>query len=161
MVHILGCRQAVRHQTLTLAFVGSNPAIPAKYDPLAQPVEQLPFKQWVRGSSPRRVTKKSSTPSGVDDFLMGCRGLERPALRSRTKNSPGDCFSGRGRVPVGPNASRRDVGGPTALRRVTRKTSKPTAWRFFSYIRLSASSIASQCYWLAPVLLPAGSVGRI
>ena len=25
----LGCRQAVRHQTLTLAVVGSNPAIPA------------------------------------------------------------------------------------------------------------------------------------
>ena len=27
---IMGCRQAVRHQTLTLAFVGSNPASPAK-----------------------------------------------------------------------------------------------------------------------------------
>ena len=26
----MGCRQAVRHETLTLARVGSNPAIPAK-----------------------------------------------------------------------------------------------------------------------------------
>ena len=29
----------------------------SEYDPLAQSVEQLPFKQWVRGSSPRRVTR--------------------------------------------------------------------------------------------------------
>ena len=26
-----------------------------KYEPLAQPVEQLPFKQWVVGSSPTRL----------------------------------------------------------------------------------------------------------
>ena len=55
---MMGCRQAVRHQTLTLAFAGSNPASPAKYDSLAQLVEQRPFKAKVRGSSPRRVTKK-------------------------------------------------------------------------------------------------------
>ena len=56
----MGCRQAVRHQTLTLISAGSNPASPAKYDPVAQPAEHLPFKQGVRGSNPRRGTKKAS-----------------------------------------------------------------------------------------------------
>ena len=89
---ILGCRQAVRHQTLTLALAGSSPAIPATpeqsmlcpgsfyaqplsfllfvsiFDPLAQLAEQLPFKQWVRGSNPRRVTRKQSNPQGG----LGC-----------------------------------------------------------------------------------------
>ena len=61
---ILPRSQVVRHQTLTLTCVGSNPAIPAKYDPLAQSVEQLPFKQWVWSSNLQRVTKKEISPRG-------------------------------------------------------------------------------------------------
>ena len=60
----------VRQGTLTPSPAGSNPAVPARittlsqrfvnmYDPVAQSAEQLPFKQWVRGSNPRRVTNSS------------------------------------------------------------------------------------------------------
>ena len=63
----LGRSQVVRQGTLTPSSAGSSPAVPAifyrpgmqKFDPVAQPAEQLPFKQWVRGSNPRRVTIKA------------------------------------------------------------------------------------------------------
>ena len=55
---------------MTLAFVGSNPAIPAISDPLAQLAEQLPFKQWVRGSNPRRVTRNHAATFVAAWFLF-------------------------------------------------------------------------------------------
>ena len=36
---------------------------PSQHDPLAQLAEQLPFKQWVRGSNPRRVTTSEQAVS--------------------------------------------------------------------------------------------------
>ena len=58
---ILGRSQVVRQGTLTPSSAGSSPAVPASFilDSVAQSAEQLPFKQWVRGSNPRRVTRKS------------------------------------------------------------------------------------------------------
>ena len=104
----LGCRQAVRHQTLTLACVGSNPAIPAISDPLAQLAEQLPFKQWVRGSNPRRVTKNSTTHSGGGVFA--CRGFEKFNATVRSIF----VFCGGERSPVVTMRNRRgDHGAPT------------------------------------------------
>ena len=58
------------------------------FDPIAQLAEQLPFKQWVRGSNPRRVTKKKDTTFVVSFFLgaapfgisMLCRS--KPSLRN-------------------------------------------------------------------------------
>ena len=40
-----------------------------RYAPVAQEVEHLPFKQGVRGSSPRWSTKKTATPFGVVVFF--------------------------------------------------------------------------------------------
>ena len=76
----MGRRQVVRQGTLTPSPAGSNPAVPAsffrrgveiEYAPIAQSAEQLPFKLWVRGSNPRRVTKnRRSSPEGRRFLLI-------------------------------------------------------------------------------------------
>ena len=58
-------------------------------DPLAQPVEQLPFKQWVRGSSPRRVTKKADTLTGVCFFIYGFFGFYGRGVEQSMHNAGG------------------------------------------------------------------------
>ena len=78
--------------------VGSSPAIPAifqmapaagfyadaakritAYAPVAQEVEHLPFKQGVRGSSPRWSTKKERIRTGFSPFWWSAYGGQRSA----------------------------------------------------------------------------------
>ena len=51
-----GVAKRLRPRILIPVYAGSNPATPAKYDPLAQSVEHLTFNQGVRSSNLRRVT---------------------------------------------------------------------------------------------------------
>ena len=61
---------------------------------------------WVRVPS---LAPKKRTPNGVLFFgIWG--GTRKPGLsEARVKNSPVDCFSGRGRVPQISGASGTDV----------------------------------------------------
>ena len=51
-----GVAKRLRPRILIPVYAGSNPATPAKYDPLAQSVEHLTFNQGVLSSNLRRVT---------------------------------------------------------------------------------------------------------
>ena len=113
---IMGCRQVVRHGTLTPAFAGSSPATPARLfiqfeyrdDPVAQSAEHLPFKQGVRGSNPRWVTKNQ--PPNPCPELGGWFLHERLDSNSTTARRPaktvrGTVFECAGRIPAGSPSS--------------------------------------------------------
>ena len=62
-----GVAKRLRHKTLTLAGAGSNPAAPARFDPLAQSAEHLTFNQGVWSSSLQWVTIRNCGRGGMAD----------------------------------------------------------------------------------------------
>ncbi len=90
---LLGCRQEVKARDFDSRIVGSNPATPARFDPLAQSVEHLTFNQGVRSSNLRRVTKlylmeheKAGVAELADapDLGSGAAGCMSSSLFART-----------------------------------------------------------------------------
>ena len=78
LIKPLGCSQVVRHETLTLASVGSNPATPANftnlnniYGPLAQLVEHMTFNHGVPRSNRGWVTKYADVAELADAIDLG------------------------------------------------------------------------------------------
>ena len=68
--HFWGVAKSVRHRTLTPVCVGSSPATPAIYGPLAQSVEHLTFNQGVPRSSRGWITRKTAPVRKNRSFLF-------------------------------------------------------------------------------------------
>ena len=81
---ILGCSQAVRHETLTLAFHWFDPSHP-NHDPLAQPVEHLTFNQGVRSSNLLWITTLARVAESADAQDLKSWGVKSVSVQVRSR----------------------------------------------------------------------------
>ena len=66
----LGCRQVGKAPDFDSGIRRFESCHPSQCDPLAQSAEHLPFKQGVRSSNLRWVTKKKDIPFGISFFFI-------------------------------------------------------------------------------------------